>query len=290
MKYADITNKIIAQMQSAGSNWINPVAGANVGMPQNAITGHRYSGINLLLLGLTGSSWATFKQWQGKGCKVKKGEKGTQIVFFKQLTIEDKDTGEEKNIPMLKAFYVFHSAQVEATDESSQAFLDSFKVKTASKAQSLADAEQWVLNTGATIRMSAKPQAYYSPVTDYIHMPEMSQFDDTETSTATEAYYSTLLHELTHWTGHKTRCDRQLGNKFGTERYAFEELVAELGAAFQCAHLGITTEPREDHAHYLNSWIQCLKEQPTAIFRAAALAEKAIKFIESQQQQLEQAA
>ena len=162
MKYADITNKIIKQMQSAGSNWINPIAGANSGMPCNAITGHRYSGINLLLLGLTGSSWATFKQWQGKGCKVKKGEKGTQIVFFKQLAVEDKDTGEEKNIPILKAFYVFHSAQVEATNENGQALLDSLTVKTTSKAQSLADAEQWIANTGATVRMSAKPQAYYS--------------------------------------------------------------------------------------------------------------------------------
>lgn len=291
MKYQDVTNKIIAQMQTAGASCTNPIIGANIGMPRNAITGHRYSGINLLLLGLTGGSWATFKQWQGKGCKVKKGEKGTQIVFFKPLKVEDRDTGEEIEIPMLKAFYVFHNAQVEATDDKSQAFLDTLACKPANKAQSLADAEQWVANTGATIRHSERPSAFYSPMADYIHMPHAALFDDTKTSTATEAYYSTLLHELTHWTGHKSRCDRELKGKFGSPNYAFEELVAELGAAFQCALLGITPEPREDHAQYLNSWVRCLKDEPKAIFKAAALAEKALKHLEGLQlNAIEQAA
>ena len=281
MKYADITNKIVQQMESAGANWINPMQGLS-GMPTNAITGRRYSGINIMILGLSGQAWATYKQWQSVGAQVKKGEKGTQVVFYKPLTVEDKNTGEETTIPMLKTFMVFHAGQVDGYESKSIQFTE---------AERISAADQWVSNSGADIRFNDLQGAFYKPTADYIQVPSLEAFKASEHSTQTENYYSTLLHELTHWTGHKSRCDRQLGNKFGNTEYAFEELVAELGAAFQCALLGITNEPREDHAQYLNNWIKCLKSEPRAIFKAAALAEKAVQYIESlQSNEQEQAA
>lgn len=271
--YETITNKIVQQMESAGANWINPMQGLS-GMPTNAITGRRYSGINIMILGLSGQAWATYKQWQSVGAQVKRGEKGTQVVFYKPLTVEDKNTGEETTIPMLKTFMVFHAGQVDGYEAKSIQLTE---------AERISAADQWVSNSGADIRFNNLQGAFYKPTADYIQVPSLEAFKASKHSTQTENYYSTLLHELTHWTGYKSRCDRQLGNKFGNTEYAFEELVAELGAAFQCALLGITNEPREDHAQYLNNWIKCLKSEPRAIFKAAALAEKAVQYIESLQ-------
>jgi antirestriction protein ArdC len=279
--YETITNKIVQQMESAGANWINPMQGLS-GMPTNAITGRRYSGINIMLLGLSGQAWATYKQWQSIGAQVKKGEKGTPVIFYKPLTVEDKNTGKETTIPMLKTFMVFHAGQVDGYEA---------KCLELTEAERIEGADQWVSSTGADIRFNNLQGAFYKPTADYIQVPSLEAFKASEHSTQTENYYSTLLHELTHWTGHKSRCDRQLGNKFGNADYAFEELVAELGAAFQCALLGITNEPRQDHAQYLNNWIKCLKSEPRAIFKAAALAEKAVQYIESlQSNEQEQAA
>ena len=279
--YETITNKIVKQMESAGTGWMNPMQGLS-GMPTNAVTGRRYSGINIMILGLSGQAWATYKQWQSIGAQVKKGEKGTPVIFYKPLKVEDKNTGEETTIPMLKTFMVFHAGQVDGYEA---------ECLELTEAERISAADQWVSNSGADIRFNDLQGAFYKPIADYIQVPSLEAFKASQHSTQTENYYSTLLHELTHWTGHKSRCDRQLGNKFGNTEYAFEELVAELGAAFQCALLGITNEPREDHAQYLNSWIKCLKSEPKAIFKAAALAEKAVQYIESlQSNEQEQAA
>ena len=284
----EITAKIIEQMETAGPNWLNPmVNGAPAGMPRNAITGHRYQGINVLLLGMTGGYWATYKQWQSKECQVRKGEKGTHIVFFKKIKIKDKDTNEDKMIPMLKTFCVFGANQVEGEFADK---LNGMKDKR-DETDVIADVEAWVQATGAVINQSNQARAFYSPAYDEIHVPNREVFVATETSSATECYYSTLLHELTHWTGHKSRLDRfSKSSRFGDTAYAREELVAELGAAFQCAMLGVSITPREDHAKYLNNWISVLKNDSRAILTAAAAAEKAVQFIEDLQGQSQEEA
>ena len=132
--------------------------------------------------------------------------------------------------------------------------------------------------TGAEV-VNGGVSACYRPDTDTIHMPDEERFFDTKHSTRTESYYSTLFHELTHWTGIEKRCNRDMGKRFGDEAYAMEELVAELGAAFQCAKLGITPEPRLDHAQYIKNWLQVLKDDKKAIFTAAARAQDAVNFL-----------
>ncbi len=132
----------------------------------------------------------------------------------------------------------------------------------------------------ARIEEDSNPQAYYRPSADSIHMPNLDTFRPTEHSTATEGYYGTLLHELTHWTGAEKRLDRKKGKRFGDQAYAFEELVAELGSAMLCQYLGISVTPRADHAKYLNIWIQKCKEDHRAIITAASLAAKALGYLE----------
>jgi len=279
--YQKITDQILAQMQTVGAGWMNPMQGGRAGMPRNAVTGRRYSGINVMLLGLTGQAWATYKQWQSVGAQVRKGEEGTSVVFFKPLQVKDKETGDDTIIPMMRTFTVFNAGQV-----------DGYEVEgiELSEAERIEGADQWVSNTCADIRHNNIGGAFYKPTADWIQVPHLESFKASEHSTQVENYYSTLFHELTHWTGHQSRCKRDLGNRFGSPDYAFEELVAEMGAAFQCALLGITNEPRADHAQYLNGWIKCLKNEPKAIFRAASLAEKAVQYLESLQSNEQQQA
>ena len=291
--YQEITDRIVAQMESGDSNWINPMAGSGLGggWPTNATTGNRYNGINvLMLMDLAPSgAWATFKQWQSKGCKVTKGSKGEMIVFFKQLTVKDKKDpkGEAtKNIPLLKYSVVFSAEQVEGE------FADQFKVEREplTEVEQIAAVNDWVTNyvnaTDLTINYNESSRAFYRPSTDSIHMPNANGFDATATSTATECFHSTQLHELTHATGHKSRLDR-LSIK-NDEGYAFEELVAELGAAFQCLMLGVSAEPREDHAKYLNNWIKALKNDKRLIYKASKLAQQAVDHIAEHQPSAEQ--
>ena len=203
------------------------------------------------------------------------------MVFYKALQVKDRDTGDDTTIPMMRTFTVFNAGQV-----------DGYEVEgiELTEAERIEGADQWVANTGADIRHNNIGGAFYKPTADWIQVPELESFKASEHSTQVENYYSTLLHELTHWTGHPSRCKRDLGNRFGSHDYAFEELVAEMGAAFQCALLSITNEPRADHAQYLNSWIKCLKNEPKAIFKAASLAEKAVQYIESLQSNEQQQA
>jgi len=284
-----ITAQIIEQMETAGSNWLNPmVGGAEFGMPRNAVTGRRYAGINVLILGFTGQYWATYNQWQSKGCQVRKGEKATHIVLFKPLEVKDKQTGDQKVIPFMKSFCVFSANQVDGEFAEK---ITGAKQDAVDETEIIAAADEWVTASGAEINHSRGASAYYRPSTDSIHMPNREVFADTGTSNATQTYYSTLLHELGHWTGHKDRLARiKLTNSFGNEGYAFEELIAELASAFQCALLNISVTPREDHAKYLNNWIRVLKDNPRAIFKAAAAAEKAVQFIEDLQPQSQEAA
>jgi antirestriction protein ArdC len=142
----------------------------------------------------------------------------------------------------------------------------------------LVEVERFVMATFADIRIGGD-RAYYRPGTDHIQMPDRDRFTGTETIDATESYYATLLHELTHWTGHAARLDRDLSGRFGREGYAMEELVAELGAAFLCSDLGITNRPRPDHAAYIAHWLAVLKKDTRAIFTAASKANEARRFL-----------
>lgn len=285
--YQEVTDKIIAAIEAAqasGNRWRLPwrkVDGLQIGRPHNATTRNAYHGINTALLwmaadeaGYTDARWATFKQWQAVGAHVRKGERGTQVVFYKKLDIKDRETGEKKSIPLLRFSYVFNIAQVENVPER---LTNPAPVEALTGAERIAAVDAFIAATGADIRHGGN-SAFYVPSMDFVQMPKPEQFTG-DAQRATEGYYSTLLHELGHWTGHKSRLDRNHSGGFGSKAYAFEELIAELSAAFMCADLGISNEPREDHAQYLASWLKCLRDDPRAIFKAAAAAEKAAAFL-----------
>ena len=284
--HQEVTDKIIEQMRTVGHDWLKPFIGST--MPINGVTRKRYQGINVFMLMLLGNStsneFATYKQWESAGGQVRKGSTGTQIVFFKPMVSEKENvtTGkmEKSRWAMLRYSTVFSREQV--------ADLKEVETVAGSGADTLQTCEEYLQRSGAEIRTIEGKGAFYSPGEDFICMPPKSDFMDNENGTATEHYYSVAFHELTHWTGHKNRIDRsELKNKRG---YAFEELIAEMGAAIQCATLGIDNEPRIDHAKYLNSWMQSLTDDPRAIFKAAAEAQKAVTFIETLQVEEAQAA
>jgi antirestriction protein ArdC len=237
-------------------------------------------GISAFSKGYETNYWATYRQWKELGVHVRKGEKSTVGIFFKKLVKEDDD-GKEKAIPMIKAFRVFNSAQVEGWEPPVK--------ENQGEAERIDNAELFVGNTGAEISHGSSG-AFYVPNEDKISMPEIGAFIATDHSSATESYYGCLLHELGHWTGAKHRLDRDLSGRFGSEKYAGEELVAEMSAAFLCAHLGVSLTPRADHAQYLNSWIQKLRDDKRAFFTAASAAQSAADYLRGLQQDLEEAA
>ncbi len=276
--HQNVTDKIIKAMEADPGQWTKPWTDS--GRPKNATTGRKYSGVNILLLGMSGASegypsglWGSYKQWQGIGAQVKGGSKGTAIVYASTYIPKDAEP-HTKAIPFMKSTKVFNAAQVDGYTVE--------ETMPTSTVQRLKDVDQFTHATGADVRHGGD-RAYYTPAQDFIGMPELNSFKDTATGTATEHMYGTLLHELTHWTGHKSRCDRNFSKRFGTEAYAAEELVAELGASFLCAGLGLAIEPRLDHAQYLNSWLRLLKSDKKAIFTAASKASQAVEWLEQAQ-------
>lgn len=255
-------------------------------IPENAKTGNCYQGINIPLLWVYQIKneyrlpvWATYKQWAEIGAQVKRGEKGAPVVFYKTFEIEADDGQDDPQTRILaRHSTVFNAAQVEGYDSTAHA-----EAPSPALIENIGSADRLVQESAADIRHGGD-QAYYVPAQDYVMMPVRSMFKDTTTSTATENYYSTLFHELTHWTGAKHRLDRLNTAKFGGKDYAFEELVAELGAAMCCASTGVTSFPREDHARYIQNWLHALKSDKRFIFAAASQAQKAVDFLFSQQQ------
>ena len=272
--------KIIDKVEEAGS-WIKPFkASIASGAPANAQTGKYYNGINVLNLWLTAedkgydsNEWATFKQLKTKGYKVQKGEKSTEIFFFKPLQIkgeaENIKTGETetvtKTIPMIKSYRVFNLNQTDAPKEE--------KEEEGETVQTIAHAEEFYSHLDfIEIKTGAQPS--YTPTKDYITMPHINDF------TGAEEYYSTLGHEYIHSTGHSSRLDRQKGNKFGSEAYAYEELIAELGSCLLMAHLKINAEPVQDNsAAYLKSWLRKLRDDPKQLWKAASAASKGAQML-----------
>jgi antirestriction protein ArdC len=224
--------------------------------------------------GYNSGLWATYRQWRTLGAQVRKKQKGSVIVFCKKMSrdVVDEQTGETETASALfaRASYVFNVDQVDGWDVPKPVVQD--------PAEIIEHAETFVRATGAHIEHGGD-RAYYRPSTDHIQVPDRDCFTGTKTCTATEGYYSTLFHELTHWTSHKERLDRSFSDRFGKEAYAMEELVAELGSAFLCSELSITNSPRLDHASYIQNWLMVLKNDKRAIFTSASKANDAKNYL-----------
>lgn len=277
-----ITNQIIATIEAGAGSYRMPwnpklCQGDSVRLPHNPVGNYAYHGINILSLwgsqeqnGYATPAWATFKQWQAAGAQVRKGEKGSLTVFFK--TANDSESATEADEPqqrrcfIAKAAYVFNVDQVDG--------YVSPPLPTLTPIERDARADQIIASSGAVIHHGSH-QACYIPSRDEIHLPPDGAFFDSS------GYYAVAFHELVHWTGHVDRCDRDLRGRFGTEAYAAEELIAELGAAFLCAEIGLSPEPRTDHARYIESWLKLLKNDKRAIFTAAARAGQAVSHLTS---------
>jgi len=269
--YQHVTDRLIELMETEGTNWSKPWRAVAGNQPHNAASGRTYSGVNPALLSHRACpAWASFKQWQEKGYSVQKGEKGSIVVFWKRFVAEDKETGDKKIIPLLKYYRVFNGEQVRDADGKPYYFEAPIITDTFDR---VANADRVIAETGAVINTVTGDRAFYNSGSDQITMPAAGQFENVA------GYYGTLLHELGHWTGHKSRLDRQFGKRFGSKAYAFEELVAEFTSAFLGARLEIDSEPRADHAQYLNSWVSVLRDDKKAIFTAISAAKKASEFI-----------
>jgi antirestriction protein ArdC len=223
----------------------------------------------------------TYKQADELGAHVRKGEQGSMVVYadrFTKTETNDQPEEMEQEIPFMKAYTAFN---VEQIDDLPTHYYTKPEPKGESL-QVLESAERFFAATGATIRHGGN-MAYYAPGPDLIQLPPPEAFRDAE------GYAATKAHELTHWTAHPARLARVLGKRFGDNAYAAEELIAELGAAFLCADLGITPEPRDDHAAYLAHWL-VLRENKRAIFLAAAHVQRAVDYLHSLQQREQQEA
>lgn len=295
--YTRVTDQIIASLERGVRPWQRPwssgTADAQVVRPLRG-NGVPYRGINVLMLwgaaldnGFTGSTWLSFKQALELGGCVRKGEKGSLVVYAGSITRTDSDgtngeeTGEdnERRIPFLKGYTVFNTDQINGLP-------DSYRTPTLPLPASIERielAERFTAATGAVVRHGGN-RAFYSPAGDFVQMPPLQAFRDAA------AYYGTLTHKLTHWTGHKSRLDRTFGKRFADKAYAFEELVAELGAAFVSACLNLTPETRPDHADYIGHWLDVLKADKRAIFTAASHAQRAADFLTGEHRTLEMAA
>jgi len=280
--YDEITDKIIGELEAGRVPWVQPwgtaAAKAPLAMPKNAATGRQYSGINVLILwgaviehGFPAQSWLTFRQALALGGNVRRGEHGTTVVFADRFVPDDekrraRETGEEAAaIPFLKRFTVFNTAQCEGLAED-------LAILAPSPPPCLIEpqVEALIRATGIEFRIGGN-RAFYAPGPDFVMVPPPQAYFEPIN------WHRTALHELGHATGHASRLDRDLTGSFGSKKYAFEELVAEINAAFCCASLGIV--PTVRHADYIGSWLEVLREDNRAVARAASEASKAADWI-----------
>jgi antirestriction protein ArdC len=280
--YAEITDKIIAELEAGRLPWVQPWGvsgtGAAVGLPGNAATGRRYSGINVLILwsavierGYSGQAWLTFRQALALGGNVHKGERGTTVVYADRFIPEaereraDRDGDEPSAIPFLKRFTVFNTDQCDGLPDTIGS-----TAPPVPEGLILPQAEALIRASGANIRIGGD-RAFYSVIGDFIQVPPPQAYFEPVN------WHRTALHELGHWSGAAHRLARDMSGGFGSASYAKEELVAEMTAAFLCANLGIV--PTVRHADYIGSWLEVLRDDDRAIIRATSAASKAADYL-----------
>ncbi|MGY4334830.1 antirestriction protein ArdC [Bradyrhizobium sp. LB7.2] len=280
--YDDITNKIIAELEAGRVPWVQPwgtaAATAPLAMPKSGATGRQYSGVNILILwgaatehAFTGQSWLTFRQALSLGGHVRKGERGTTVVYADRFVPVDEqrrasENGEEaQTIPFLKRFTLFNINQCEGLPPE-------IATTAPPRPPDLIEpqVEKLIKATGIDFRIGGT-RAFYAPTEDYVQVPPPQAYFEPIN------WHRTALHELAHASGHPSRLNRDLSGSFGTKKYAFEELVAEIASAFGCASLGIV--PTVRHADYIGSWLDVLREDNRAIVRAASQASKVADYL-----------
>ena len=282
--HQQVTDQILEAMEQAQGQG-RRLWDAQPSLPLNLATGTPYSGMNVLILwgaalsrGYPSPYWLTYRQAQAMGGQVRQGEHSELGIFYKPWEQEQTTAAGETEIKtgaVLKSFRVFNLDQIDGIEAPAREPRPAF--------EALADAERLLQHTPAPIREGGD-RACYIPSADEIHLPNR------ETFVNAEAFYSVACHEMTHASGHPSRLARDFSGRFGTEAYAMEELIAELGSAFLCAELGILPTTRADHAHYLASWIRVLKGDKKAIFTAAAAASRAAAYIKGRMEVQEEAA
>lgn len=290
--YQAVTERIVRSLEQGVVPWVKPWHAVNVGgsLPRNAVTGRAYSGINIVLLwaeaadrGFVQDRWLTFKQAREAGGSVRKGERATLACLYKPMTrprlgadgqpeLDDEGRPKEERFAILRGFNLFNVEQCEGLPES----IAQLTVSAPQDAgfDPLLEAEALILASGARVEHMPGNEACYAPVPDRIRMPARQQFGDAG------SYYATLLHELTHWTGHPSRLRREIfldWSGFGSPEYAYEELIAEMGAAFLCGHLGIPGQLQ--HESYIGNWLRVLKNDNRLIFKASGAAREATEHL-----------
>lgn len=278
--YEEVTSRIIAELEEGQLPWVRPWDSARCPcmMPRNAVSGRVYSGINVLILWceavereFTSQRWLTYRQAEAVGGHVRRGEKGTVICYADRFTPRDeaeKAAGEDREartIAFLKRFVVFNLDQIEGLPERFD------EVDTVpDPVMAIAEVDRLIAASGADFRIGGD-EAYYSPKHDYVQVPPQAAFHEPVN------WFRTALHEMGHWTGGKGRMDRDMSGRFGSAQYAREELIAEMTAAFTCAAFGI--HPTVRHSDYIGAWLEVMRADEKAIFRAASAASKAADFL-----------
>ncbi len=269
--YEQITERITHLLSQGNIPWHKPWA-IQTGLPRNLVSKKPYRGINVFLLHAMGYEslyWLTFRQAQELGGNVRRGEKGCPVVFWKQLAVENKETGEKEKIPLLRFYHLFNINQCEGL--SNLAAIAKTPVPTPAKPEAIVEG----MPQRPAIRHGMRA-AFYSPTEDFVGLPMRERFDHVD------AYHATLFHELVHATGHASRLNRSTLTEtagFGSNPYCREELIAEMGAAFLCGQAGIAESIIQNSAAYVQGWLQQLQNDKKLIVQAAAQAQKAADFI-----------
>lgn len=275
--YQQVTDQIVTELEKGVAPWVRPwrrLSDEFGGAPHNAFSKRAYRGVNAILLSMTMGArglgdprWLTYRQALALGGNVRKGEKSTQVVFWKPVTVaaspKPGEVESEKSIPILRSYSVFNVEQCDGVPPLEGA-IEGDPLIPHRKALDILHAHEVRWTSGGDM-------ACYRPVTDDILVPRSELFE------GDDHYTGTLLHECVHWTGHSSRLARNLTGRFGTASYAAEELIAELGAAFLVAYCGIPGTLR--HPEYIGSWLQVLKGDKRAVFAAATFAQKAADFL-----------
>jgi antirestriction protein ArdC len=277
-QYQQVTDRIIAMLESGVRPWAQDWSAPGGGGRPLRHNGIPYRGVNVLNLwsaamarGFTSAHWMSYKTAADLGGQVKKGAKSEPVFYVGAVTRQVERDGDlqDRTIAFLKCYPAFNADEIENLPAMYRGHADTPRLNSGERSERV---DAWIADTGAVIGHGGG-RCYFRPSTDAIQMAEFSAFS------TPEGYYSTLMHELTHWTGAEKRLDRGKGRVFGSPDYAFEELIAELGAAYLCADLHIGAEVREDHASYIKSWLKALRDDARNIFRAASHAERACGYL-----------